>query len=44
LEDIIFLETRVLYQLTIAIVDYSLPLQEAKELLLRKGRGKFHLK
>ena len=43
LEDIIFLETRVLYQLTLAIVDYGLPLQEAKELLLRKGRGKFHL-
>jgi len=43
LQDIIFLETRVLYQLTLAIVDYSLPLQEAKELLLRKGRGKFHL-
>ena len=43
LQDIIFLETRVLYHLTLAIVDYSLPLQEAKELLLRKGRGRFHL-
>jgi hypothetical protein len=42
LEDIIFLETRVLYQLTLAIVDDNLPLQEAKEFLLRKGRGKFH--
>jgi hypothetical protein len=43
LQDIIFLETRVLYHLTLAIVDYGLPLQDAKELLLRKGRSRFHL-
>jgi hypothetical protein len=43
LEDIIFVETRVLYNLTLAIIDYGLPVQEATELLLRKGRVKFQL-
>ena len=43
LEDIIFVDTRVLYNLTLAIIDYGLPVQEATELLLRKGRVKFHL-
>jgi hypothetical protein len=43
LHDVVFLETRVLYHLTLAIVDYGLPLQEANELLLRKGRVEFHL-
>ena len=43
LEDIIFLDTRVLYNLTLAIVDYDLPVHEATELLLRRGRVKFQL-
>lgn len=43
LEDIIFVDTRVLYNLTVAIIDYGLPVHEATELLLRKGRVKFHL-
>jgi hypothetical protein len=43
LEDIIFIDTRVLYNLTLAIIDYGLPVQEATELLLRKGRVKFQL-
>jgi hypothetical protein len=43
LEDIIFVDTRVLYNLTLAIIDYGLPVQEATELLLRKGRVKFQL-
>ena len=43
LEDIIFIDTRVLYDLTLAIIDYGLPVQEATELLLRKGRVKFRL-
>jgi hypothetical protein len=43
LEDIIFLDTRVLFYLTLAIIEYDFPLQEAKELVLKEGRVKFHL-
>jgi len=41
--DIIFLDTRVLFDLTLAIIEYDFPLQEAKELVLKEGRVKFHL-
>lgn len=40
LEDIIFVDTRVLYELTLAIIDRGLQIQEATELLLIKGRVK----
>jgi len=43
LEEIIFIDTRVLYNLTLAIIDYGLPVQEATEILLRRGRVKFQL-
>ena len=43
LEDIIFIDTRVLYDLTLAIIDHGIPTQEATKLLLRKGRVKSHL-
>jgi hypothetical protein len=43
LEDIIFVDTRVLYDLTLAIIDRRLRTHEATELLLRKGRVKSHL-
>jgi hypothetical protein len=43
LEDITFLDTRVLYDLTLAIIDHGLPTEEATELLLRKGRVKSRL-
>jgi hypothetical protein len=43
LEDIIFLDTRVLFYLTLAIIEHDFPLQEAKELVLKEGRVKFHL-
>ena len=43
LEDIIFLDTRVLFYLTLAIIAYDFPLQEAKELVLKEGRVKFQL-
>jgi hypothetical protein len=43
LEDIIFLDTRVLFYLTLAIIEYDFPLQEARELVLKEGRVKFHL-
>jgi hypothetical protein len=41
--DIIFLDTRVLFDLTLAFIEYDFPLQEAKELVLKEGRVKFHL-
>jgi len=43
LEDIIFVDTRVLHDLTLAVAEYGLPLQSARDLLLKKGRVKFHL-
>jgi hypothetical protein len=43
LEDIIFVDARVLYDLTLAIIDRGLPTHEAAELLLMKGRVKSHL-
>ncbi len=43
LEDIIFVDTRVLYDLTLAIIDHGLRTHEATELLLTKGRVKSHL-
>ncbi len=42
LKDIIFLDTRVLFYLTLAIIEYDFPLEEAKALLLKEGRVKFH--
>jgi len=43
LEDIIFLDTRVLFHLTLAIIEYNFPLQEAKEFVLKEGRVTFPL-
>jgi hypothetical protein len=43
LEDIIFLDTRALFYLTLAIVEYDFPLQEAQELVLKEGRVAFHM-
>jgi hypothetical protein len=43
LEDIIFVDTCVLYNLTLAIIDDILPVQQATELLLRRGRVRFQL-
>lgn len=43
LEDIIFVDTRVLHDLTLAVAEYGLPLQSAKDLLLKRGRVQFHL-
>jgi hypothetical protein len=36
-------DTRVLYDLTLAVVEDGLPLKLATDLLLKKGRVKFHL-
>ena len=42
-EEIIFIDTRILFELTIAMIDYGLSLEKAKEVLLRKGRVKFDI-
>ena len=41
LEDIIFIDTRVLFKLTTAIVDEHLSVEDAKRILFRKGRVEF---
>jgi hypothetical protein len=41
LEDLIFIDTRVLYKLTAAIIDGHLSVEEAKKLLFKKGRVEF---
>jgi len=43
LQEIIFVDTRVLFRLSLAIIDYGMPLEEAKEILFKKGRVKFDL-
>ena len=40
-EDLIFIDTRVLYNLTTAVIDGDLSVEEAKKLLFRKGRVEF---
>lgn len=42
LDDLIFIDTRVLYKLTAAIIDGHLPVEEAKKILFKKGRVEFH--
>ena len=42
LDDLIFIDTRVLYKLTAAIIDGHLSLEEAKKILFRKGRVEFY--
>ena len=41
LEDVIFIDTRVLFKLTTAIVDEHLSVEDAKRILFRKGRVEF---
>jgi hypothetical protein len=41
LEDIIFIDTRVLHNLTTAIIDADLTVEEAKRILFSKGRVKY---
>ena len=42
LEDLIFIDTRVLYKLTAAIIDGHLSVEDAKKILLKKGRVEFY--
>ena len=41
LDDLIFIDTRVLYKLTAAIIDGHLSVEEAKKILFKKGRVAF---
>lgn len=41
LDDLIFIDTRVLYKLTAAIIDGHLAVEEAKKILFKKGRVEF---
>ena len=43
LDGIIFIDTRVLFNLTVGVTDQLLSLDEAKEILFRKGRVEFSL-
>ena len=41
LDDLIFIDTRVLYKLTTAIIDRQLSVEDAKKILFKKGRVEF---
>lgn len=43
IQDIIFIDTRVIYNLAIAIIDYGMTTDEATEILFKKGRAGFNL-
>ena len=43
LQEIIFIDTRVLFDLSIAIIDYGMPIEKAKKILFKKGHVKFNL-
>lgn len=43
LEDIIFIDTRILFDLTLSIIDDGLYLEDAKKILLSRGRVKFDI-
>ena len=42
--DMIFIDTRILFNLSMAIIDYGMPVEKAQKILLREGRVKFNLK
>lgn len=44
LENIVYVDTRVLYNLSLAVINGNLSATEAKNILLAKGRVKFNLK
>ena len=43
LEDLIFIDTRVLHNLTTAIIDSDLTIEEAKRILFKKGRVEYNI-
>lgn len=44
LNDIIFIDTRVMFNLAIAVIDYKMDVQEAQRVLFQNGRVQFNLK
>jgi hypothetical protein len=42
LDDLIFIDTRVLHKLTAAIIDGDLSVEEARKILFKKGRVQFN--
>ena len=43
LAEMVYIDTRVLFDLSMAVIDYKMPVTEAKKVLLQKGRIKFNL-
>lgn len=43
-EGLVYLDTRVLFELSLAVIDHSLDLEEAKNILFSLGRVEFNLK
>ena len=43
LAEMVYIDTRVLFDLSMAVIDYKMPVIEAKKVLLQKGRIKFNL-
>lgn len=44
LNEIVYIDTRVLFDLALAVIDHGLSVSDAKTILLKKGRVKFNLK
>jgi hypothetical protein len=43
LKEIVYIDTRVLFDLSIAVIDHKMPIKDAKDILFQKGRVKFEL-
>lgn len=43
LAEMVYIDTRVLFDLSMAVIDHKMPVSEAKNILLQKGRVKFSL-
>lgn len=43
IKDIVYIDTRVIFYLSLAIIDHGMPTSEAKDLLFKKGRVVFDL-
>jgi len=43
LKEIVYIDTRVLFDLSIAVIDHKMPIKDAKDILFQKGRVKFKL-
>ncbi len=43
LKEIIYIDTRILFELSLAVIDYKMSITEANDILLQKGRVNFNL-